>query len=61
MVQGRITDEMRRVLDNTFTREEVCDALKSMKPTTVPDPDGMPAIFSKKFGVLLVMRFLTWF
>jgi ribonuclease HI len=49
VVQGRVTERMRGILNQTFSREEVFVALKSMKPTAAPGPDGMPAIFYQKY------------
>jgi len=47
IVHDRVTNDMRNVLNQPFTRDEVHATLKSMKPTTAPSPDGMPTIFFK--------------
>lgn len=48
VVQNRITHDMREILCKEFTQEDVYVALKSMKPTIAPRPDGMPTIFYQK-------------
>lgn len=55
VVNRRINNNMRRILDVEFTKEEIRDSLKSMKPIAAPGPDGMPAIFSRDFGILWKM------
>lgn len=40
---------MRNNLNQDFTKEEVYCALKSMKASAAPGPDGIPALFYQKF------------
>ena len=65
-VQCMMTDDMREFLSFEFTVEEVKVALFQMGPTKAPRPDGMNALFYKKFKhvvgnsvVLAVLDFLN--
>ena len=65
-IQSKITDDMWEVLSSEYTTEEVKVALFQMGPTKAPGPDGMNALFYKKFWhvvgdtvVLAVLDFLN--
>ena len=49
-IPNRVTKDMMVVLSREFTAEEVKVALFQMGPTKAPRPDGMNAIFYKKFS-----------
>lgn len=49
VVQGRVFDTMREILDAEFTREEIVQAIKNMKPSAPPETHEMRAMFFKKF------------
>lgn len=49
VVKNRISDEMRAILDERFTEEEVYCEAKNLKAHSAPGPDGMPAIFFQQF------------
>lgn len=49
VVHNRISDSMKGILNQAFTKEEIYAAIKSMKPTAAPGPNGMPALFYQKF------------
>lgn len=53
MVDRRIDDSMAAELVMSYTREEVVRALKDMHPCKSPGPDGLPALFYKKYWDLL--------
>lgn len=44
-MNGRITEEMVRMLEADFTREEVNCAIKQMLPYKAPGPDGVAPLF----------------
>lgn len=48
-VQRKVTRSMNENLMKPFTREEVYQALKSIRNLKAPGPDGMPALFYKEF------------
>lgn len=48
-VVHRVTLDMNDMLLHEFTKEEVKDALNCIGDLKVPGPDGMPAIFYKRF------------
>ena len=65
-IQSKITNDMWEVLSSQYTTEEVKVALFQMGPTKAPGPDGMNALFYKKFWhvvgdtvVLVVLDFLN--
>jgi hypothetical protein len=45
VVRGRINQDMYEILNETFTRDEVLQAIKDMKALAAPGPDGLPALF----------------
>lgn len=67
MVDRRIDDTMAAELTMSYSRDEIVQALKDMHPCKSPGPDGLPALFYKKFWDLvrdelcsLVLGFLSW-
>jgi hypothetical protein len=52
-VPNSVTDEMNNSLCREFSLEEVKEALDSIGDLKAPGPDGMPAIFYKKFWHLV--------
>ena len=52
-VQPKVTAQMNEDMGAPYTRAEVIEALKQMHPTKAPGPDGMPALFYKKFWHLI--------
>ena len=53
VVQPSVTEDMNTQLLRPFLREEVEVAIKEMKPTTAPGPDGMPPLFYQSFWSLI--------
>ena len=49
-----VTDEMNNRLTRPFSQEEIEGALNQMAPLKAPGPDGIPPIFFKNFGMILV-------
>ena len=49
MIPVKVTGEMNVELTRDFTSEEVRTALYQMHPTKAPGPNGMLAIFYKKY------------
>lgn len=49
VVQPRVTKEMNDILRAEYTEEEVKRALDNIGDLKAPGPDGMPAIFFKRF------------
>jgi hypothetical protein len=48
-IDSRVTPEMNTMLCKEYTSEEVVDALNSIGDMKAPGPDGMHALFYKKF------------
>jgi len=48
-VSPRVTAEMNEALIQNFSHEEVKRALESIGDLKAPGPDGMPALFYKRF------------
>ena len=48
-VPNSVTEEMNESLTRVFTGSEVKEGLDSIGDIKAPGPDGMPAIFYKKF------------
>jgi hypothetical protein len=53
-VDSVVTSRMNNELLRAFSHDEVRRALFEMHPSKAPGPDGMSALFFKKFGILLV-------
>ena len=49
VVDSKVSDEVNQSLIKKFTRDELEATRKQMHPTKSPGPDGMPAIFYKKY------------
>ena len=49
IVPRTVTAEMNAFLQNSFMNEEIKDALNSMGDLKAPGPDGMSAVFYKRF------------
>lgn len=48
-IEHRITEDMATLLSRRYTRDEVEAALSDMHPCKSPGPDGLPALFYKKY------------
>ena len=44
----KVTQDMKSMLEQPFTAEEVSNALSQMCPTKAPGPDGFPTVFFQK-------------
>lgn len=53
-IETKVTEEMNRELLTEPSGEEVRVALFQMHPNKAPGMDGMHALFSRNFGILLV-------
>ena len=49
VIQPRVTSQMNEILCSEYSEEEVKNALDSIGDLKAPGPDGMPAVFFKKF------------
>jgi hypothetical protein len=49
VVKGRVQDDMKDHLSESFTKEEFYSAITDMKGMAAPGPDGLPAIFYHNF------------
>ncbi|MCH86665.1 hypothetical protein A2U01_0007525 [Trifolium medium] len=49
VVANRITPDMKSYLDQDYTAEEVYTAIKQMSSLATPGPDGLSAIFYRRF------------
>ena len=45
----KVTQDIKNLLDKSFTVEEISDALNQMCLTKAPGPDGFPVIFCQKY------------
>jgi hypothetical protein len=54
----RITAGMNEQLLQTFTKDEVSNALNQMAPLKAPGPDGFSADFFQEHWALLAMRYV---
>ncbi|XP_074266574.1 uncharacterized protein LOC141589850 [Silene latifolia] len=48
-MEGRVNDEMNRVLRQPYREEEVLEALNQMHPLKAPGPDGMNCLFYQTY------------
>lgn len=48
-VQPRVSEQMNEILCSEYTEEEIKNALDSIGDLKAPGPDGMPAVFFKRF------------
>ena len=48
-VETKVTEEMNNSLIAEFIPEEIHEAIKHMHPTKAPGPDGITALFFKKY------------
>ncbi|KAA3482707.1 reverse transcriptase [Gossypium australe] len=48
-IEGSISPEINDSLQTAFTEEDVLVALKGMRPTKAPRPDGFPALFFQRY------------
>ena len=54
-VQHKVAPHMLETLSSEYNVDEVKIALFQMGPTKASGPDGINALFTKIFGILLVM------
>ncbi|XP_048494687.1 uncharacterized protein LOC125494872 [Beta vulgaris subsp. vulgaris] len=59
MINKCVTEEMNTELDNMFMMEEVKAGLKEMHPCKSPGPDGLPALFYKRYWDLIGAKITT--
>uniref|UniRef100_A0A8C5M362 Reverse transcriptase domain-containing protein n=1 Tax=Leptobrachium leishanense TaxID=445787 RepID=A0A8C5M362_9ANUR len=57
----RLSTEQSEPLRSPITAEEVSEALKRQKNGKAPGPDGLPALYYKKFGPILVPNMVPVF
>lgn len=48
-----VTEDMNKELTETFTAQEVEDAIKQIAPLKSPGPDGMPPLFYQNYWSLV--------
>ena len=60
-VKPRVLSNMNRLLIAPYSRDEVRKALFQIGDMKAPDPDGLHAIFFKRFGISLEMSLLMRF
>lgn len=53
VIKNRITNDMMADLNMDFTPDEVVTAMKTMKSTSSPGPDGLPALFYQTYWHLI--------
>ncbi|GAU49883.1 hypothetical protein TSUD_408220 [Trifolium subterraneum] len=53
VVKGKINEEIHNLLNEKFTRDEVLQAIKDMKPLAAPGPDGLPTLFYHNYWDIL--------
>lgn len=49
LIKHKVDHELSVDLVQPFTKDEIKEALNSMRPIKVPGPDGMPALFFQKY------------
>jgi hypothetical protein len=49
VVKGKLSEDHKWWCEMAYTREEVKEAIFQMHPLKAPGPDGLPALFYKKF------------
>uniref|UniRef100_A0A803K7H0 Reverse transcriptase domain-containing protein n=1 Tax=Xenopus tropicalis TaxID=8364 RepID=A0A803K7H0_XENTR len=57
----KLTQNERSLLNNPITEEEVITAIKTLKSSSSPGPDGLPASYYKKFKEFLTPHLTTLF
>lgn len=50
MIKSMVSGPMNDLLTTTYTREEVCKALFQIGDMKAPGPDGLHAVFFKRFS-----------
>jgi len=53
VIHNRVPGNMVEDLNADFTPEKVVAAMKSMKSTSSPGPDGLPALFYQTYWQLI--------